>query len=226
MPETNPEPARVQLDGALTVRTIASARAKLLAALADHPAVLVDCGAAESVDLTLIQLLLAARLSARQAGKPFSLAAPADRRAAGGARAGRLPSANRRRSILVRRRMSKTILSVDDSASVLQMVKLTLTGGGYDVVQATNGADGLARARGGGIDMVLTDLNMPVMNGLAMIRELRKLPQCTGVPIIFLTTESAANMKQEAKAAGATGWITKPFQQDQLLAVVRKVLGA
>jgi len=122
--------------------------------------------------------------------------------------------------------MSKTILSVDDSASVLQMVKLTLTGGGYSVVQATNGADGLARARGGGIDMVLTDLNMPVMNGLTMIRELRKLPQCTGLPIIFLTTESAANMKQEAKAAGATGWITKPFQQDQLLAVVRKVLGA
>jgi two-component system, chemotaxis family, chemotaxis protein CheY len=63
------------------------------------------------------------------------------------------------------------------------------------------------------------------MNGIAMIRELRRLPQCTGMPIIFLTTESAAHMKQEAKAAGATGWITKPFQQDQLLAVVRKVLG-
>jgi two-component system chemotaxis response regulator CheY len=122
--------------------------------------------------------------------------------------------------------MSKTILSVDDSASVLQMVKLTLTGGGYQVMQASNGAEGLAKARAGGIDMVLTDLNMPVMNGLAMIRELRKLPQCTGVPIIFLTTESAANLKQEAKAAGATGWITKPFQQEQLLAVVRKVLGA
>ena len=122
--------------------------------------------------------------------------------------------------------MTKTILSVDDSASVLQMVKLALTGGGYSVVQAINGVDGLARARAGGIDMVLTDLNMPMMNGIALIRELRKLPQCTGVPIIFLTTESAANMKQEAKAAGATGWITKPFQQDQLLAVVRKVLGA
>jgi len=122
--------------------------------------------------------------------------------------------------------MSKTILSVDDSASILQMVKLTLAGGGYSVVQAMNGADGLAKARGGGIDMVLTDLNMPVMNGISMIREMRKLPQCTGLPIIFLTTESAANMKQEAKAAGATGWITKPFQQDQLLTVVRKVLGA
>lgn len=122
--------------------------------------------------------------------------------------------------------MTKTILSVDDSASVLQMVKLTLTGGGYNVVQAANGADGLAKARGGGIDMVLTDLNMPVMDGIAMIRELRKLPQCTGMPIVFLTTESAPQMKQQAKAAGATGWITKPFQQNELLAVVRKVLGA
>ncbi|HUB13416.1 MAG TPA: response regulator [Acetobacteraceae bacterium] len=122
--------------------------------------------------------------------------------------------------------MSKTILSVDDSASVLQMVKLTLAAGGYNVVQAGNGAEGISKARGGGIDMVLTDLNMPIMDGIAMIRALRKLPQCTGMPIIFLTTESAANMKQEAKAAGATGWITKPFQKDQLLAVVRKVLGA
>jgi anti-anti-sigma regulatory factor len=75
--ETNPEPARVKLDGVLTVRTIANTRASLLAALADHPAVLVDCAAAESVDLTFIQLLLAARLSTRQGGKPFSLAAPA-----------------------------------------------------------------------------------------------------------------------------------------------------
>jgi two-component system chemotaxis response regulator CheY len=73
---------------------------------------------------------------------------------------------------------------------------------------------------------VVTDLNMPVMNGLGLIRELRKLPAYKGVPIIFLTTESDATMKQEAKMAGATGWITKPFQQEQLVAVVRKVLGA
>ena len=73
--------------------------------------------------------------------------------------------------------------------------------------------------------MVVTDLNMPVMNGLGLIRELRKLPAYRGVPIVFLTTESDPEMKQEAKAAGATGWITKPFQQEQLVAVVRKVLG-
>jgi two-component system, chemotaxis family, chemotaxis protein CheY len=121
--------------------------------------------------------------------------------------------------------MSKTILSVDDSASVLQMVKLTLTGSGYLVVQAANGAEGLARARAGGVDLVLTDLNMPVMDGLTLIRELRKLPAFKGIPIVFLTTESDAAMKQQAKVAGATGWITKPFQQDQLVAVVRRVLG-
>jgi two-component system chemotaxis response regulator CheY len=122
--------------------------------------------------------------------------------------------------------MSKTILSVDDSVSALQMIKLTLSGAGYQVVQAANGADGLSKARAGAVDLVLTDLNMPVMDGLTLIRELRKLPAYKGVPIVFLTTESDAGMKQQAKAAGATGWITKPFQQDQLLAVVRKVLGA
>ena len=122
--------------------------------------------------------------------------------------------------------MSKTILSVDDSASALQMVKLTLTSAGYQVVQAVNGADGLAKARAGNVDMVLTDVNMPVMDGLTLIRELRKLPAFKGIPIVFLTTESDAAMKQQDKASGATGWITKPFQQDQLLAVVRRVLGA
>jgi two-component system chemotaxis response regulator CheY len=105
------------------------------------------------------------------------------------------------------------------------MVKLTLAGAGYQVVQATNGAEGLTKARGGHIDMVLTDLNMPVMDGFTLSRELRKLPPFKGVPIIFLTTESDAAMKQRAREAGATGWITKPFQQDQLLAVVRKVIG-
>ena len=121
--------------------------------------------------------------------------------------------------------MTKTILSVDDSASVRQMVKLTLTGAGYDVTQAADGTEGLRQAQSGAFSMVLTDLNMPGMNGLALIRELRKLPAYRGVPIVFLTTESDAELKKEAKAAGATGWITKPFQQEQLVAVVKKVLG-
>ncbi len=121
--------------------------------------------------------------------------------------------------------MSKTILSVDDSASMRQMVKLTLTGAGYDVVEASDGREALAKAQGGGVHMVLTDLNMPNMDGLSLIRELRKLPSYKGVPILFLTTESDDAKKAEAKAAGATGWIVKPFKQDQLLGVVRKVLG-
>ena len=122
--------------------------------------------------------------------------------------------------------MTKTVLAVDDSASMRQMVKLTLSGAGYQVVEASDGADGLDKARANSVDMVVTDLNMPVMNGLSMIRELRKLPAYKGIPIIFLTTESDAAVKQEAKAAGATGWITKPFQQDQLVSVAKKVLGA
>lgn len=121
--------------------------------------------------------------------------------------------------------MSKTVLSVDDSASIRQMVKMTLSGAGYEVVQANDGAEGLAKAKGTTFDMVVTDLNMPNMDGLTLIRELRKLPSYKGVPILFLTTESDENMKKEAKAAGATGWITKPFQQDQLVGVVKKVLG-
>lgn len=119
----------------------------------------------------------------------------------------------------------KTILSVDDSASIRQMVKLTLAGSGHQVVEAVNGADGLKRAQASAVDMIVTDLNMPVMDGLTFIREVRKLPAYKGVPILFLTTESDAAIKQQAKLAGATGWITKPFQQEQLLAVVKKVLG-
>lgn len=121
--------------------------------------------------------------------------------------------------------MSKSILSVDDSASMRQMVKLTLAGAGYDVSEAADGSEALSFARGRMVNMVVTDLNMPVMDGLALIRELRKLPSYKGVPIIFLTTETEEDKKRQAREAGATGWITKPFQQEQLLAVVRKVLG-
>ncbi len=121
--------------------------------------------------------------------------------------------------------MAKTVLTVDDSASMRQMVRLTLTTAGYHVIEAADGVAGLSAARAGAIDMVLTDLNMPGMDGLALIRELRKLPSFTGVPIVLLTTESDAARKQEAKSAGATGWITKPFQPDQLLSVAKKVMG-
>lgn len=120
----------------------------------------------------------------------------------------------------------KTVPAVDDSASIRQMVNITLTGAGYAVIEAGNGAERLAKiAAPAPVNMVVTDLNMPVMDGLTFIRELRKLPAGKGIPILFLTTESDAGIKQQAKAAGATGWITKPFQREQLVAVVKKVLG-
>jgi len=121
--------------------------------------------------------------------------------------------------------MSKTILAVDDSASMRQMIRLTLRNAGYDVIEAGDGQEGLSQARRGTVHMILTDLNMPVMDGMMFIRELRKSPAYTGIPIVFVTTESDAEKKSQAKAAGATAWITKPFQPEQLVAVARKVLG-
>ena len=105
------------------------------------------------------------------------------------------------------------------------MVKITLAAAGYQVIEAGDGRAGLAQAKSNAVAMIVTDLNMPNMNGLEFIREVRKLPQYRGVPIVFLTTESDDGMKQQAKAAGATGWITKPFRQEQLLAAAKKFLG-
>lgn len=121
--------------------------------------------------------------------------------------------------------MSKTILTVDDSASIRQMVSFTLKGAGYGVVEACDGNDGLAKAKTGGVNLVLTDQNMPGMDGLSLIKALRALPSYKAVPILMLTTESGDAMKMQGKAAGATGWIVKPFDPAKLLEVVKKVLG-
>ena len=121
--------------------------------------------------------------------------------------------------------MSKTIMTVDDSASVRQMVSFTLKNAGYGVVEACDGQDALSKINGGAINMVITDLNMPNMDGLGLIRALRANPGFKFTPIVMLTTESQDSMKQQGKAAGATGWIVKPFKPEQLLAVVKKVLG-
>ena len=119
----------------------------------------------------------------------------------------------------------KTVLALDDSASVRQMVKLTLTLAGYSVVEAADGVEGLTKAKAHAVHMVVTDLNMPNMNGLDFIRALRKLPAYKGIPIVFLTTENAEGVKSQAKEAGATGWITKPFKPEQLTGIVKKLLG-
>jgi two-component system chemotaxis response regulator CheY len=121
--------------------------------------------------------------------------------------------------------MSKVILTADDSASVRQMVGFTLKGAGYQVVEASDGQDALAKAKANGVHMVVTDLNMPNMNGIELIKALRAEPKYKFIPIVMLTTESQDTKKQEGKSAGATGWIVKPFKPDQLLAVVKKVLG-
>jgi two-component system, chemotaxis family, chemotaxis protein CheY len=121
--------------------------------------------------------------------------------------------------------MSKTIMTVDDSASVRQMVVFTLRQGGYEVIEAVDGRDGLSKLRGGGCcDMLITDLNMPNLDGIGLIREVRSDPAHRNLPIVMLTTESQEGRKQEGKAAGATGWIIKPFRPEQLLAVVKRVL--
>jgi len=120
--------------------------------------------------------------------------------------------------------MGKLILTADDSASMRQMVSFTLKGAGYDVLEAVDGKDGLEKAKAKEVDMVITDLNMPHMDGIQMIREIRALPKYKFIPIILLTTESQDEKKMQGKAAGATGWIVKPFKPEQLLAVIKKVL--
>ena len=120
--------------------------------------------------------------------------------------------------------MSKTILTVDDSVSVRQMVAFTLKGAGYGVIEACDGRDALGKISSE-VRLVITDLNMPVLDGIGLVKGIRASVASKYVPIIVLTTESQDSKKQEAKAAGATGWIVKPFKPDQLLAVVKKVLG-
>ncbi len=117
-----------------------------------------------------------------------------------------------------------TILAVDDSASMRQMVTFTLKGAGYDVIEAIDGQDALDKAKGSRPDVVLTDVNMPNMDGITLIRELRKLPSYKYTPMLMLTTETAGDKKAEGKSAGATGWLVKPFNPDQLLATIKKVM--
>ena len=120
--------------------------------------------------------------------------------------------------------MSKLIMTADDSPSVRQMVSFALKQEGYDVVEAVDGQDALKKMDGQKVDMLITDLNMPNMDGIELIKEVRHKPQFKFMPIVFLTTESQDEKKKEGKAAGATGWIVKPFKPEQLLAVIKKVL--
>lgn len=116
------------------------------------------------------------------------------------------------------------ILTVDDSPSMRQMVSFTLTGAGYQVVEAVDGVDAFEKAQSHSFDLVLTDQNMPRMDGLGFIRKLREHPKFKTVPILMLTTESSDLMKQAGRAAGATGWLVKPFDPSRLIEVIKKVI--
>jgi two-component system chemotaxis response regulator CheY len=121
--------------------------------------------------------------------------------------------------------MSARILVVDDSASMRQMVAFALSSAGFAVDEAEDGQVALGRAQGQKFNAVVTDVNMPNMDGISLIRALRGLPDYKFIPMLMLTTESAADKKAEGKAAGATGWLVKPFNPEQLVATVQKVLG-
>jgi two-component system, chemotaxis family, chemotaxis protein CheY len=118
----------------------------------------------------------------------------------------------------------KTIMTVDDSATLRQMVRFVLRDGGYQVVEAVDGLDALSKLTGQEVHLIVTDINMPRMDGLELTRQVRATTEHKFVPIILLTTESHPEKKQEGKAAGATGWIVKPFKPEQFLAVVKKVM--
>lgn len=118
----------------------------------------------------------------------------------------------------------KRIMTIDDSPSLRQMVALTLERAGYEVVEASDGRDAMAKVGGREFHLFLTDLNMPGMDGIELTRKLRGTAEYKFVPIVLLTTESQPEKKMQGKAAGATGWIVKPFKPEDLLATVKRVM--
>jgi two-component system, chemotaxis family, chemotaxis protein CheY len=124
----------------------------------------------------------------------------------------------------MRKTMAKTIMIVDDSASLRQVVNISLTGAGYDIVEACDGKDALSKLDGQKIHLIICDVNMPNMDGLTFVREAKQLPDYRFTPVIMLTTEAGETKKQEGQAAGAKAWVTKPFQPAQMLAAVSKLV--
>ena len=120
--------------------------------------------------------------------------------------------------------MGKTILVVDDSASLRQVVNLTLQSAGYEVVEACDGRDALTKLDGKKFHLIISDVNMPNMDGISLLKEVKKHPSYKFTPIIMLTTEAGENKKQEGQAAGAKAWVVKPFQPQQMLAAVSKLV--
>jgi two-component system chemotaxis response regulator CheY len=120
--------------------------------------------------------------------------------------------------------MGKTILIVDDSATIRQVVGMTLKGAGYEVMEACDGRDALNKLDGKKINLIISDVNMPNMDGISFVKEAKKLASYKFTPVIMLTTESQDSKKQEGQAAGAKAWVVKPFQPEQMLAAVAKLI--
>jgi two-component system chemotaxis response regulator CheY len=120
--------------------------------------------------------------------------------------------------------MAKTIMIVDDSASLRQVVSIALKGAGYDVIEACDGKDALSKLNGGKINLIISDVNMPNMDGITFVKEAKKLASCKFTPIIMLTTESQEGKKAEGQAAGAKAWVVKPFKPEQMLNAVSKLV--
>ncbi|MGB1556506.1 MAG: response regulator [Oceanococcaceae bacterium] len=116
------------------------------------------------------------------------------------------------------------ILAVDDSRSMRQMVAFTLQSAGHQIAEAEDGQDALEKAQSGEYDLVLADVNMPRMDGISLVRKLRELPKYKFTPVLMLTTEAGTDKKGEGRSAGATGWIVKPFNPEQLLSTIQRVL--
>ena len=120
--------------------------------------------------------------------------------------------------------MAKTVLIVDDSASLRQVVSIALKGAGYDVVEGCDGKDALSKLDGRKIHLIISDVNMPNMDGITFVKEVKKLPNYKFTPIIMLTTESQEAKKREGQAAGAKAWVVKPFKPEQMLVAVSKLI--
>lgn len=117
-----------------------------------------------------------------------------------------------------------TILVVDDSASLRQVVSISLKGKGYNVIQATDGKDALSKLDGTKVNLIISDVNMPVMDGLTFVTEMKKLPRYKFTPVIMLTTEAGSDMKERGRTAGVKAWVVKPFKPEQMLTAVAKLI--
>ena len=119
--------------------------------------------------------------------------------------------------------MAKTIMIVDDSASMRRVVGIALKGAGYDVIEGVDGKDALSKLTGQKVYMIISDVNMPVMDGIAFLKAVKGMPAYKFTPVIMLTTESAEEKKREGQAAGARAWVVKPFQPEQLVNAVQRL---